>query len=139
MSKAAFFLAWVVPFWVLIEFVPTKLPHYPLPVLPALVVLLVCAVDAPLAGAAKGGMRTVARRWLALAVEAAMLACGPLMAAAVIWAALTYGGVTGGRAFAFAMLAALMAGLVLWQSVIWHRSGGIARCHGFWPQALPFT
>ena len=124
--ESRFLLAWVVPFWVLIEFVPTKLPHYPMPVLPALVVLLVCAVDAPLAGAAKGGMRTVARRWLALAVEATMLACGPLMAAAVIWAALTYGGVTGGRAFAFAMLAALMAGLVLWQSVIWHRSGGIA-------------
>ena len=123
--ESRFLLAWAVPFWVVIEFVPTKLPHYPMPVLPALVVLLVCAVDAPLAGAAKGGMRTVARRWLALGGEAAMLACGPLMAAAVIWAALTYGGVTGGRAFAFAMLAALMAGLALWQSVIWHRSGGI--------------
>ena len=123
--ESRFLLAWVVPFWILIEFVPTKLPHYPMPVLPALVVLLVCAVDAPLAGAAKGGMRTVARRWLALGGEAAMLACGPLMAAAVIWVALTYGGATGGRAFAFAMLAALMAGLALWQSIVWHRSGGI--------------
>ena len=54
------------------------------------------------------------------------MACGPLMAAAVIWAALTYGGVTGGRAFAFAMLAALMAGLAGWQALLWHRHGGIA-------------
>ena len=47
------------------------------------------------------------------------------MAAAVLWAALTYGGVTGGRAFAFAMLAALMAALALWQGIVWHRQGGI--------------
>jgi len=46
--------------------------------------------------------------------------------AAVSWAALTYGGVTGGRAFAFAMLAALMAGLAGWQALLWHRHGGIA-------------
>ena len=123
--ESRFLLAWVIPFWVLIEFVPTKLPHYPLPVVPALVVLLVCAVDAPLAGAAKGGMGVVARRWLALGSEAVMLAIGPFLAAVMIWAALTYGGVTGGRAFAFAMLAALMAGLALWQSIIWHRHGGI--------------
>ena len=123
--ESRFLLAWVIPFWVLIEFVPTKLPHYPLPVVPALVVLLVCAVDAPLAGAAKGSMGVVARRWLALGSEAVMLALGPLLAAGMIWAALTYGGVTGGRAFAFAMLVALMAGLALWQSIIWHRHGGI--------------
>ena len=123
--ESRFLLAWIVPFWVVIEFVPTKLPHYPMPVLPALAVLLVCAVDAPLAGSAKGAMRAVARRWLALAGDYAMLAAGPLMAAAVLWAALTYGGVTGGRAFAFAMLAALMAGLALWQGILWHRQGGI--------------
>ena len=124
--ESRFLLAWVVPFWLLIEFVPTKLPHYPMPVVPALVVLLVCAVDAPLAGLAEGGLRPVARRWLALGTEGFAMACGPLMAAAVIWAALTYGGVTGGRAFAFAMLAALMAGLAGWQALLWHRHGGIA-------------
>jgi len=123
--ESRFLLAWVVPFWLLIEFVPTKLPHYPMPLVPALVVLLVCAVDAPLAGLAKGGLRPVARRWLALGTEGFVMACGPLMAAAVIWAALTYGGVTGGRAFAFAMLAALMAGLAGWQALLWHRHGGM--------------
>ena len=123
--ESRFLLAWILPFWVVIEFVPTKLPHYPLPVVPAIMVLLVCAVDAPLAGVVKGGMRAVARRWLALAGEAVMLAAGPVLVACLAWAALTYGGVTGGRAFAFAMLCALMAGLALWQGIVWHRRGGI--------------
>ena len=88
-------------------------------------VLLVCAVDAPLPGLSKGPVRQLARRWLALGSEAVMLAAGPALAAAFIWAALTYGGVTGGRAFAFALLAAVMIGLALWQGLIWHRQGGI--------------
>jgi len=123
--ESRFLLAWILPFWVVIEFVPTKLPHYPLPVVPAIMVLLVCAVDAPLAGVAKGGMRAVARRWLALAGEGAMLAAGPILVACFAWAALTYGGVTGGRAFAFALLCALLAGLAVWQGIVWHRHGGI--------------
>ena len=123
--ESRFLLAWILPFWVLIEFVPTKLPHYPLPVVPAIMVLLVCAVDAPLAGVAKGGMRAVVRRWLALAGEGVMLAAGPVLAASFAWAALTYGGVTGGRAFAFAILCALFAGLALWQGIVWHRKGGL--------------
>jgi 4-amino-4-deoxy-L-arabinose transferase-like glycosyltransferase len=123
--ESRFLLAWILPFWVVIEFIPTKLPHYPLPVVPAIMVLLVCAVDAPLAGAAKGGMRVVARRWLALAGEGAMLAAGPVLVGCFAWAALTYGGVTGGRAFVFAMLCALLAGLALWQGIVWHRHGGI--------------
>ena len=123
--ESRFLLAWILPFWVLIEFVPTKLPHYPLPVVPAIMVLLVCAVDAPMAGRAKGGMRVVARRWLAFASEAVMMAAGPVLVACFGWAALTYGGVTGGRAFAFAMVCALLGGLALWQGLVWHRQGGI--------------
>ena len=123
--ESRFLLAWALPFWLLIEFVPTKLPHYPLPVIPAIMVLLVCAVDAPLAGVASGPVTKVARRWLALGAEAVMLAAGPALAAAFLWAALTYGGVTGGHAFAFALLAGIMIGLALWQGVIWHRKGGI--------------
>jgi 4-amino-4-deoxy-L-arabinose transferase-like glycosyltransferase len=34
-----FLLAWLVPAWVLFEFVPTKLPHYVLPLYPALALL----------------------------------------------------------------------------------------------------
>jgi len=34
-----FLIAWVVPFWILMEIVPTKLPHYMLPAYPALALL----------------------------------------------------------------------------------------------------
>ena len=34
-----FIIAWLVPFWVLLELVPTKLPHYVLPAYPALALL----------------------------------------------------------------------------------------------------
>ena len=33
-------LCWVVPFWILIEIMPTKLPHYGLPVFPALCLMM---------------------------------------------------------------------------------------------------
>ena len=35
--------AWIVPYWILIELVPTKLPHYPLPLFPALCVICAAA------------------------------------------------------------------------------------------------
>ena len=123
--ESRFLLAWILPFWLVIEFVPTKLPHYPLPVIPALAVLLVCAVDAPLPGATRGKFRPVIRRWIARMSEFAMLAAGGLLATLMIWAALTYGGVTAGRAFAFSLLAAAMAGVAIWQGFMWHRKGGI--------------
>lgn len=34
--KALFLLAWVVPFWIALELTPTKLPHYMLPLFPAI-------------------------------------------------------------------------------------------------------
>ena len=37
-----FLLAWLLPFWLIIEITPTKLPHYSLPVLPALALLVAC-------------------------------------------------------------------------------------------------
>ncbi len=36
----ALIIAWVVPFWILLEAVPTKLPHYVLPLYPALIIAL---------------------------------------------------------------------------------------------------
>ena len=36
-----FLLCWIVPFWIIIELVPTKLFHYSLPVLPAIAILAV--------------------------------------------------------------------------------------------------
>ncbi|MDB5650336.1 MAG: glycosyl transferase, partial [Hyphomicrobiales bacterium] len=51
----AFLLAWLVPAWLLFEAVPTKLPHYVLPLYPALAIL--CAI-----GIERGGL-ALSRRW----------------------------------------------------------------------------
>jgi 4-amino-4-deoxy-L-arabinose transferase-like glycosyltransferase len=56
MPAERFLLAWLVPAWVILEFLPTKLPHYVLPLYPALALL---------AGAALvEGARAAAPRWL---------------------------------------------------------------------------
>ncbi len=46
--KAAFLIAWIVPSWIVFEFVSTKLPHYTLPLYPALALV-----------SARGGMALV--------------------------------------------------------------------------------
>lgn len=44
--------AWVIPFWIVLELVPTKLPHYVLPLYPALAIMLAgwAVAEAPPAG-----------------------------------------------------------------------------------------
>jgi len=41
-----FLAAWILPFWLLLEIVPTKLPHYVLPLYPALVIALAAGASA---------------------------------------------------------------------------------------------
>ena len=43
-EPVAFALAWIVPSWIVFEAVPTKLPHYTLPLLPAVAILTVMAI-----------------------------------------------------------------------------------------------
>jgi len=40
-----FLLAWLVPSWILFELIPTKLPHYVLPLYPAIAILIAAAVE----------------------------------------------------------------------------------------------
>ena len=44
-DRIAFLLAWVVPAWLVLELVPTKLPHYVLPLFPALAILTAAAIE----------------------------------------------------------------------------------------------
>lgn len=44
-DAVAFCLAWVIPSWLVFEAVPTKLPHYVLPLYPALAILAVMAAE----------------------------------------------------------------------------------------------
>ncbi len=40
-----FLLAWIVPSWIVFEIVPTKLPHYVLPLYPAIAILIAGVID----------------------------------------------------------------------------------------------
>ena len=123
--ETRFLLAWIVPYWVVIEFIPTKLPHYPLPVFPALAVMIVCAVDTIVPGSLHGKLRERVKYVITIAAEYLLLAAGLLLAGVVLWAALQYGGITGGRAFAFATIGCVVAGLAIWQGALWQFRQGI--------------
>jgi 4-amino-4-deoxy-L-arabinose transferase-like glycosyltransferase len=56
-----FCLAWVIPAWVVFELVPTKLPHYVLPLYPALALLTARAVLDGLTGVVAGTRSILAR------------------------------------------------------------------------------
>ncbi len=58
-----FCLAWLVPTWLIFELIPTKLPHYVLPVFPALAILTARFITAP---AIPAFMRRLARAEAAL-------------------------------------------------------------------------
>ncbi|NNM75241.1 ArnT family glycosyltransferase [Enterovirga aerilata] len=54
---AAFLLAWVVPAWIVFEAVPTKLPHYVMPLYPAFAILAVRAMTEGFVGPHRPGAR----------------------------------------------------------------------------------
>ena len=56
----AFLLAWIVPAWLLLEAVPTKLPHYVLPLMPAVAILAVLAQQRGALAPGRRGARAVA-------------------------------------------------------------------------------
>ncbi|WP_298953470.1 glycosyltransferase family 39 protein [uncultured Methylobacterium sp.] len=59
-DAVAFLIAWVVPSWLVFEAVPTKLPHYVLPLCPALAILAVMAVAGGAVHRDRPGARLVA-------------------------------------------------------------------------------
>ncbi len=65
----ALLLAWIVPFWLILEAVPTKLPHYVLPLYPAIAILTMLAAE-------RSGL--LRARW-ALGVAALLIVLVPLV------------------------------------------------------------
>lgn len=59
-DAVALLIAWIVPMWLIFEAVPTKLPHYVLPLMPAVAILTVLALT-------RGGLdpRRKGARWVA--------------------------------------------------------------------------
>jgi 4-amino-4-deoxy-L-arabinose transferase-like glycosyltransferase len=72
--EVAFLLAWLVPSWLLLELVPTKLPHYVLPLYPAIAIVTAMATE--------HGALAFERKWapfaaaLLLVVPAVLIAAG---------------------------------------------------------------
>jgi 4-amino-4-deoxy-L-arabinose transferase-like glycosyltransferase len=72
-------IAWAVPFWLVLELVPTKLPHYLLPVFPALALLAGrAALDGGQALPGWARRSTTAVWAAACLIVAATLACAPI-------------------------------------------------------------
>ena len=92
-----FALAWFVPSWIIFEFVSTKLPHYTMPLLPALAL--------PVAAALMEGAGTQSRTWLrwVAAIQLAAPAIGVAAAAFAgpfvlgVWAVSTGSRIGGAR------------------------------------------
>ena len=115
-DRTRFLLAWLVPFWVMIELIPTKLPHYPLPVVPAAVLLLLWSVD-------RAVTLSPVRQKLYLSGQYLFLALGMVLVAAVLAAAVMFGGQSVRLAVGLAVAALLLAGLALWQGHRWIQTG----------------
>ncbi|HZD52152.1 MAG TPA: glycosyltransferase family 39 protein [Woeseiaceae bacterium] len=74
-----FCLAWLVPAWLLFELLPTKLPHYVLPLYPALALITACATLA-----AEGNPVPRLQRWDGRLVFAIWVAIGVLLGAGTL-------------------------------------------------------
>lgn len=98
--QVLFLLAWIVPSWLVFEAVPTKLPHYVLPLYPAITALLLLAI-------VNGGIDRFRRGSLA---TAALVVIVPLaLIAAIAYGNWTLDGALPRLALPFLMLALLLA------------------------------
>ena len=99
-----FLLAWLLPSWIVFELIPTKLPHYVLPLYPAIAILIATAVEAKLLSQ---------RRWLVRGAMWWFLA--PIIAAtaAIVAAAVIDRSLVLGAWPLFAL--AVACGLLAWQ------------------------
>ena len=144
-----FLLAWVLPSWLVFEAVPTKLPHYTLPLFPPL-----CLFAARWAELAKGSAgrspvewpaegvdttRLVPPRWWsrlafgAFAVAAALIGIGAVLLPAVVLSGLGWTDIFG---VAGLLAASLVAWLVLRSRPDWQRmalAGALAMPLVTWP------
>ena len=115
-DSTRFLLAWLVPFWLTIELIPTKLPHYPLPVVPAAILLLLWSVDRVVTLSPLGQKFYLAGQYV-------LLALGFGLVAAVIAFAVMFGGQSMRLAVALAVFTSLLVGLASWQGHRWIQTG----------------
>lgn len=104
-----FCLAWVVPAWIVFELVPTKLPHYTLPLYPPLMLMIAATLFAVRDGTYDMLSRHWAKAWYALwTVFALALAALPVVASVL------YGGGVTVWAVVASLGAVAAIGLAWW-------------------------
>lgn len=100
--RLAFLLAWYVPYWIVVEAIPTKLPNYILPAYPAVALALAWAVTTGLADQPFGRLW---KRWLTWATFAGHIAATLALAAFAVGGPIWL----NGRFSAIGLIAALAA------------------------------
>lgn len=121
-----FLLAWIIPAWILFELVPTKLPHYTLPLYPALALLVAATLFAVRDGTYEMLSRRPARTWYAV-----WTVVGLALAAASVVLPIIHGeGFTG---WSVPVAAAAVAAAVVPVVLAWRRRflGAMAAGIGF--------
>ena len=78
-AAVRFLLAWLVPAWIVFEIVPTKLPHYVLPLYPAIAILIAWAIERE-ALSAKRWIVRITVHWPIVAAVLPILAIVAVMA-----------------------------------------------------------
>jgi len=105
-----YLLAWMVPAWVVIELIPTKLPHYVLPLYPALALLA--------AGAIVEGIDQAERlwmRWTRRAVETLWLAVSVVVVGALLVLPIRFGSGVDIVGTATAIVLIALVSILLWR------------------------
>jgi 4-amino-4-deoxy-L-arabinose transferase-like glycosyltransferase len=125
-----FLLAWAIPSWIVFELIPTKLPHYTLPLHPAFAVLIAVAISRGLSGGTL--RRPFAVLWLVF-----WSLCSLAIGVAFIWTPMHYGSGISATAWtgAFAALTTIASA---WWFVARHsdRSLGASVVAGSLAQAI---
>lgn len=114
-DKGRFAIAWLVSYWVMIELTPTKLPHYILPALPALWLLVVMCFTMP-ESASKW------RQYLGYGLSAIAALSGLGLALFLGYGALRFGGTGAGEAFFLSLFVILLTAALLYGFRHWMRN-----------------
>ena len=114
-DKGRFAIAWLVSYWVMIELTPTKLPHYILPALPALWLLVVMCFTMP-ESASKW------RQYLGYGLSAIAALSGFGLALFLGYGALRFGGTGAGEAFFLSLFVILLTAALLYGFWHWMRN-----------------
>ena len=111
-DASKFCLIWLVGYWFIIELIPTKLPHYILPMLPALMLLIGRAVFLPVSSIKW-------RRITEIAIYVFASLCGAFLVASSLWGAAKLGAENGGYAFGFVLIMLVLFITICWFGYKW--------------------